>query len=179
MATPKASAQRLVSYSAAAGAETRLSGLQILLVILFFASGACGLVYEIVWSRLLVLVMGATTFAISTVLTAFMAGLALGAYLGGLLAPRLRRPAMAYGLMEIGIGLYALLLPWLLSLAVPLYRWLYGASESNFLLLTTVRFVVCTLLLLIPTTLMGATLPVITQHLAARTGNRFFRAQQI
>lgn len=153
-----------------AGAEAKLSGLQILLIILFFASGACGLIYEIVWSRLLLLVMGATTFAISTVLTAFMAGLALGAYLGGLLAPRLRRPATAYGLLEIGIGLYALLLPWLLSLAVPLYRWLYAASESSFLLLTVVRFVVCIVLLLIPTTLMGATLPVITQYLAARTG---------
>src|SRR5215213_7457546 len=77
----------------------------------FVLSGATGLVYEILWARMLGLVFGATTFAISAVLAAFMGGLALGSAWAGKLASRIKRPLRAYGLIEIGIALYALAVP--------------------------------------------------------------------
>ncbi|HUU82053.1 MAG TPA: fused MFS/spermidine synthase [Phycisphaerae bacterium] len=152
-------------------APARSPDVESILLPLFFGSGACGLIYEVVWSRHLVFVMGATTFAIATVLVAFMSGLALGAYIGGRVSHRIRRPAVVYGVLEICIGLYALLLPLLLGGAMPLYHWLYQFGESNFAMLTAVRFVVSTLYLLIPTTLMGATLPLVIQYLANREGS--------
>src|SRR6266545_8304942 len=77
----------------------------------FFLSGATGLIYEVLWARMLGLVFGATTLAVSTVLAAFMGGLALGSALAGKLAPRFRKPLSTYGWMEIGIAIYALLVP--------------------------------------------------------------------
>src|SRR6266508_3884113 len=71
----------------------------------FFLSGATGLVYQVVWLRMLGLVFGHTVYAITTVLTAFMAGLALGSLIFARLAPRLRNLVAAYGWLEIGIGL--------------------------------------------------------------------------
>ncbi len=80
-------------------------------IICFFFSGASGLIFQIIWARLFSRVFGATTLAISTVLTAFMAGLALGSFLIGRYADRLKRPIRVYALVEIGIGLAALLIP--------------------------------------------------------------------
>src|SRR5437868_15165432 len=77
----------------------------------FFASGTSGLVYQVIWVRELVLVFGATTFAVSTVLTAFMGGLALGSYYFGRKSETVRRPLRLYGLLEIGIGAYGLAVP--------------------------------------------------------------------
>src|SRR5215510_13300480 len=84
-----------------------------LAAICFVFSGATGLIYEILWARMLGLVFGATTIAVSTVLAAFMGGLALGSALAGRLAPRITRPVAVYGWMEIGIAVYALLVPFL------------------------------------------------------------------
>src|SRR5215208_4406723 len=79
----------------------------------FVLSGATGLIYEVLWARMLGLVFGATTFAISAVLAAFMGGLALGSAWAGKLAARIKRPLRVYGLLEIGIALYAVGVPWL------------------------------------------------------------------
>src|SRR4030095_7047969 len=73
----------------------------------FILSGATGLIYEVLWVRLLGLVFGGTTLAVSTVLAAFMGGLALGSALAGRGAARLKRPLRFYGLAEIGIAIYA------------------------------------------------------------------------
>src|SRR5204862_5806869 len=83
------------------------------LAICFLFSGATGLIYEVVWARMLGLVFGTTTIAISAVLAAFMGGLASGSVIAGSWARRIRNPLRAYALMEIGIGLYALIVPWL------------------------------------------------------------------
>lgn len=141
-----------------------------LVVPLFLLSGVAGLVYEIVWSRLLALVMGATTFAIATVLVAFMGGLALGSYLAGRVADRIRRPTRVYGVLEILIGLYGLSTPLLFRAAVPLYALLYDVAEQNFAVLTAARFCLSGLFLLIPTTMMGATLPLLVQYVAQIRG---------
>src|SRR6185503_7483978 len=84
------------------------------LLALFFLSGACGLVYQVVWLRKLSLVFGTTTFAVSAVISSFMAGLGLGSYLSGRFLAHRGRALRLFGMMEIGVGLYALALPGLL-----------------------------------------------------------------
>ena len=83
--------------------------MQTILYLVFFLSGASGLVYEVIWVRLTGLVFGNTSLAISTVLGAFMAGLALGSWKLGQKADRSPNPLRVYGGLEIGIGLYAAL----------------------------------------------------------------------
>ncbi|MEL6177776.1 MAG: hypothetical protein AAFS10_02435, partial [Myxococcota bacterium] len=92
-----------------------------LIFVFFFFSGASGLVFEVIWSRMLSRVFGSTTFALSALLTAFMTGLALGSELLGRRARHIRRPLLWYGALEIGIGLYALLVPVLLEWISVLY----------------------------------------------------------
>src|SRR5262245_64580770 len=81
------------------------------LYLLFFLSGASGLIYELVWQRLLNLVFGVSTLSVSAVLAAFMGGLALGGLLFGRLADRSRRPLLLYAVLEAGIGAAGLLVP--------------------------------------------------------------------
>ncbi len=139
-----------------------------LLLVLFFLSGATGLVYELIWTRELIFVFGGTTYAITTVLVAFMGGLGLGSYFAGRVAARMRQPGRVYGLLELVIGGYALLVPILLGLAEPLYRAIYpGLAEIPFVL-TALRFVLCALGLLLPTFCMGATLPILIRYVSAR-----------
>jgi len=133
---------------------------------LFFLSGASGLVYEVLWTRMLGLTLGNTVQSLAAVLTAFMGGLALGSWLGGRWSPRLARPLLTYGVLEVFIGLYCAALPWVLGDTgplVPLYRALYG--ETGGAAIGIARFVACLLLLLIPSTCMGASLPVLAQYL--------------
>jgi spermidine synthase len=136
------------------------------LVILgcFFLSGASGLILEMLWTRMLTLVFGSTTLAVSTVLTAFMGGLGLGSYLAGKLADRMKNPLRAYALCEASIGVYALLVPLVISFYPALNRWLWTAFGDRYVLLSTLRFVASAGLLLLPTTLMGATLPILARH---------------
>src|SRR5256885_14147225 len=104
MAVNHATLKPTFAKSASANAFTFLA-------ICFLFSGATGLIYEVVWARMLGLVFGATTIAISAVLAAFMAGLALGSALAAKPGARIRRPLRAYALMEMCIGLYALVVP--------------------------------------------------------------------
>jgi spermidine synthase len=134
-----------------------------LLCACFFLSGATGLVYEVVWLRMLGLVFGHTVYAITTVLAAFMAGLGLGSLLFGRRAARFADPIRTYGILEIGVGLYCALLPWLLSLLSTVYPSLYGLLSASYAAFGFVQFLLVATLLLVPTTLMGGTLPVLTQ----------------
>jgi len=136
--------------------------------LLFVLSGATSLVYEVLWLRQLILIFGSTQFATSTILSTFMGGLALGAFgAGRLLTGRQVSPLRIYGLLEIGIGLYALLVPTLLGALSPLYGvlWQAGASES-FVALSLAKFAGIALILLPPTVLMGASLPVLARQIA-------------
>ncbi len=139
----------------------------LLLILLFLTSGATGLVYELIWTRELVFVFGGTTYAITTVLVAFMGGLGLGSYLAGRWAGRVRRPGLAYGLLELFIGLYALAVPAMLDAAEPLYRQLYPLVAETPGLLNAARFIVGAVLLVLPTTAMGATLPILVRYISA------------
>lgn len=157
--------------AASTAASARVRG-QALILACFFVSGASGLIYEIVWTRLLALVMGATVYSLTTVLVAFMAGLGLGAWvIGGLLR---RHPAWSrlrlYGVFEIAIGLWCLALPTLMRAAKPLfaivYNRLYGSDPAALFTYSLAQFAICAPLMLVPTTLMGATLPVLADHVA-------------
>src|SRR5438270_13508319 len=89
--------------------------------LLFFFSGATGLVYELLWIRLLYQAFGSTIQSVTTVVAAYMGGLGLGAWLIGRIADRHPRPARLYGWLEIGIGVYAVVSPFVLQLARSLY----------------------------------------------------------
>jgi spermidine synthase len=129
----------------------------------FFCSGTTGLVYELLWTRMLGLVFGHTVFAITTVLAAFMAGLGLGSYLVGSLADRHDHPLRLYGLLEAGIGVYALLTPLLFSWAERLYVLLRQSLGLSYFTFSLCQFLLVFTILLVPTTLMGATLPVMSK----------------
>ena len=145
--------------------------LTLLVGVCFVLSGATGLIYEILWARMLGLVFGATTLAVSTVLAAFMGGLALGSALAGRLASRIRKPVSAYGWMEIAIAIYALLVPLLFRAVDDLYAYIWQQLHPGFFTFTLIRFALSSLLLLVPTTLMGATLPVLSAALLRVAGH--------
>jgi spermidine synthase len=131
--------------------------------LLFFLSGACALAYEVVWMRLLVLVLGASTPAVSLVLAVFMGGLALGARLLGGWGDRARSPLGLYGRLEMGIGVAGLIVPLLLRHWGGPYVGLVQAIDERPVLLASLRGVVACSVLLPPTLLMGATLPVLVR----------------
>jgi spermidine synthase len=139
------------------------------LLALAVASGAAALSYEVLWARMLALVAGHSLAALSVVTATFMAGLALGGLLGE--CPRLRRlpPLVLYGILEIGIGLHAAAMPWLLALVDPLADRAYllaeagGPHASGAPAATALHLAWAALLLIGPTTLMGATLPALVR----------------
>ena len=96
---------------------------------LFFLTGASSLVYQVIWLRSLAYIFGSTTYATATVLSAFMGGLALGSYLFGKIADRARRPLAVYGVLEIGIGVFALLFPLLMNVYDDFYVFLEQKLE--------------------------------------------------
>jgi spermidine synthase len=139
-----------------------------ILLVLFFGSGACGLIYQVLWLRLLALVFGVTVYAASTVLAAFMAGLAIGSALAGRVVSRLGRPLIIFGVAEILIGISALLTPVALDAATALYAQLYPLSGGSLTVLTVARLLTGFVVLLVPTVLMGMTLPVLSASALVR-----------
>jgi spermidine synthase len=112
---------------------------------------------------MLSLSFGATVFAISTVLTSFMAGLALGSYYFGKFVDRYKEPLKLYAYLEFGIGVSALTLPLLLSGVTQIYIQVYRQVHASFYIFSLFRFILSFIVLLIPTVLMGATLPAISK----------------
>ena len=139
-----------------------------LILWFFFFSGFSGLVYEVVWARLLERVMGASVYSITTVLTVYMAGLGLGSFLAGRMVDRRSDSLRLYGILQAAIGVSCVLVPALIALLAPVYRSAYQSLDATFQTLTLVRFLISGLVLIIPTTLMGATLPVLSRYLATR-----------
>jgi len=133
------------------------------LLIVFFLSGATGLVYEVVWTRQLALIFGVTTYAISTVLATYMGGLALGSYLVGRQVDRVRNPLMLYAVLEAAIGLYALAVPALFEALRPLYVGL-AHLELSYPVFSLARSLMSVVVLLVPTTMMGGTFPVLVRQ---------------
>lgn len=130
---------------------------------LFFFSGATGLIYQLLWVRVLYQSFGSTIQSITTVVAAYMGGLGLGAWLFGRIADRSRRPAALYGWLEVAIGLFGVVSPLILALVHRAYLVTAGSFELGGPASIALRFGLAALVLLVPTTLMGGTLPVLTR----------------
>lgn len=130
---------------------------------MFFLSGAVGLLYEIVWFRRLHLVFGVSSFAVGAVVAAFMLGLAAGSRWAGSSRWLRDNPLLTYAWLEVGIAVFALAFPAMMSLLEGIYVALFGLLEGHYLVLSVVRFLLGLLLLLPPTFMMGASLPAIAQ----------------
>ena len=135
---------------------------------IFFLSGFSALIYQLLWFRQLGFIFGNTVFAATTVLTAFMGGLALGAHLFGKAVHRAKSPVRWFAWLEFGIGLYALAVPWMFGLVQGFYRWVYQNVSDSIWVLTPVWFLLAIVVMFLPTVLMGATLPVLAQGLTRR-----------
>ncbi|MDQ7064286.1 MAG: fused MFS/spermidine synthase [candidate division KSB1 bacterium] len=139
----------------------------IIIYLLIFLSGFAALVYEVIWTRQLTLIFGVSILAISAALAAFMLGLAAGSYAWGRRTRRLTNPIRTYALLEAMIGLYALAFPWLHKLG----QWAYTRLPVEHLpdaALLGIRFLLAIGLLLLPTILMGGTMPVLAQAFRSR-----------
>lgn len=134
--------------------------------LFFLFSGISALIYEVVWLRMFGLVMGNTTYSMTTVLVAFMGGLGLGGIVGGKIATRLKRPGRVYGIMEIGIAIYCIAVPFLIESFSPAFGWTYRTFTDSFMTQSLIRFGIGTFILIIPTALMGATLPILSSCVA-------------
>lgn len=138
------------------------------LLALFFLSGTSALIYQVLWLRLLALVFGVTVWAASTVIASFMGGLALGSFAAGRFVDRARNPLVWFGVAEGLVGLSALATPWALHAAESVYAALYRAFPDELVALTVLRFVVSSAVLIVPTALMGASLPIIVKSALVR-----------
>lgn len=144
----------------------------MLLLLCFLLSGFAALLYQTVWTREFSFVFGTSELAIASVLSAYMAGLALGAALAGRLAARIRRPVLAYAVLELLIAVGALLVPLGIRGVSRVYLSHLGGLEAppETLGLTTALFHLAgTFVVLVPcTALMGATLPLLARHAVHR-----------
>ena len=140
-------------------------GTALKVVGLFFLSGFSGLVYEVVFARELALIFGSTGRAATTVLAVYMAGLALGAYLGGVISDRVKNPLKYYAIMELLVGCLCFAAPWLFDATNYIYlhlartMGLAGGAEA-FLQVGCGSIVV-----LLPAVLMGTTMPLLAKHI--------------
>jgi len=132
-------------------------------VFAFAFSGMAALIYEVIWTRELSLVFGSTVYAVSMMLTAFMSGLSLGAFLGGRWADRSKNLIALFGTLELGIGIFGLLTIPLIQVLPTLYFLVYNTLKPSFYLFFFFQLLLSFVIMLIPTTFMGATFPVVTK----------------
>lgn len=150
-----------------------------LLYILFFLSGISALIYEVTWVRKLSLVFGTDTYAVSTTVAVFFLGLSLGSWLFknaekariSFLRIDGNRPLALYGLLEIGIGVYAAATPFIFEVIKNVQTTLWRSLSPSFGTFNLITLGLSLVTLLIPTVLMGATLPVVVA--AAKASGRY------
>lgn len=143
---------------------------RIILYIVLFGSGMSALIYQIIWIREFGLVFGVHVFSMATVLTAFMAGLALGAIYFGNLADKSSNPIRLFLFLELGIGLFAVLFPFTFQGLIKGYDIIASSVSPGPYSLQLIRFILSFIFLLIPTTLMGGTMPVIIKIFVENLG---------
>jgi len=140
-----------------------MNKLRKLLITAFIFSGIAALIYEITWIRPIQNLLGSTTYTISIIFSAFMAGLALGSLIVGKHVDKIKNLPKTYALFEIGIGIYGVLLLSIFNLLPGIYDGFY-LLHTSFYLFEIIQFLIVFLVLLIPTTLMGATFPIIVKY---------------
>ena len=157
--------------------------LSLLVLTCFFLSGLTGLIYEVLWTRMIVKIIGGAPFAVSIVLTIFMGGLGLGSYLAARKIDRIDEPGKLvrlYGLLELAVGAYGFVLPLLIIVFRPFFAFVYNQTFETFMLYNLLTFIGCAVLLIIPVTCLGATLPILSRfyvsslsHLGTHTGRLY------
>lgn len=133
--------------------------------VMFFASGAAALIYQVLFAKELTLVFGSTSTATFTVLATFLGGMAIGSLIGGVLATRVARPIAAYALVELAIAGFCVLTPVLFVSIQGAYVFLAADLPPASPVLLMLRVVLGAGVLLVPTVLMGITLPLLAQAL--------------
>ena len=132
------------------------------IVAIFFASGFAALIYQIIWQRALFTIFGINVEAVTVVVTGFLLGLGFGSLSGGWLSRTTTIPLLAlFGLIEIVIGAFG-------AISLPVFQW--AGARTLHLPATTVTAVTLALVI-IPASLMGATLPILTQYFVQRAMN--------
>jgi spermidine synthase len=149
------------------------------MVALFAVSGAAGLIDQVCFSKYLGYVVGGTAHAVSAVLAAFMTGLSLGAWLGGRWAVRVPRPLAAYGVLELCVAAAVALTPFGFRELGPLYSALAAALPDSLAAISVLRWFVAFALVVVPTTAMGATLPLVSRGLGGALGEPRLREQRL
>jgi spermidine synthase len=142
-----------------------------LILALFVLSGATGLIDQLCFSKYLSYVVGSTAHAVSAVLSAFMTGLALGAFLGGRYCQRVKRPLLAYGVLELVVAVTVALSPLAFHALQPLYAAIARSFPGSLVALSAARWLGALLIVIVPTTAMGATLPLLSRLLPASQGD--------
>jgi len=154
-----------------ASEAARARGTTLVVLGLFYLSGMAGLIYEVVWSRLLTYQFGATLDAITAIVVGFLGGLAIGAFIGGRIVDRVSKPLALYGWLEIFVALLALTLPLALEhLFGPLYQGIAQNAGDDFTARRFTRFFLSIIFLMPPTIVMGATLPALARFVSERRG---------
>ena len=148
----------------------------ILAPIIIFSS-ACGVLYEIIWARQLILLFGSPVFAVSALLSALVGGLGLGSFYFRNLVGDENRPLRVYAFLGAGLGIFALIFPALLDILNAICVLSYRALNPSFYLLSWIRFVLSFIVLLIPSTLMGGMLLLLSR--AAKERCAGFRADRL
>jgi spermidine synthase len=142
-------------------------------VAIYFFSGACSLTYEVIWQRLLKLILGNTTYATTITVAVFMGGLALGAFLVRKKADAIKNKLLVYGIIELLVAFFALLTPVFLKGIDSAYIFLFQSSTPSPPVVLALHIIVSTIILAFPTVLMGTTLPILSSMVvrsAAFTG---------
>ena len=132
-------------------------------LVAFAFSGMAALIYEVLWSRELSLIFGSTVYAVSMMLAAFMSGLSLGAIVGGRWADRSKNLFAMFGFLELGIAIFGLLTIPLVQALPTLYFFVYDTLRPSFFLFFIIQLLLSYIIMLIPTTFMGATFPVVAK----------------
>lgn len=181
LVVPVGAAPLVQDGAAASGAEVpaarpaEATDLQRKFGLLFFVSGVAALTYQVLFAKELALVFGSTATATFTVLATFLGGMALGSLLGGHLANRVQRPLVTYAFIEVGIAVYCALTPKLFAAVQWAYVALASGMPPDASVLLPLRVAMGALVLLVPTVLMGATLPLLAQALAPAGGRMGLR----
>ncbi len=133
------------------------------ILMAFCLSNVSALMYQVVWGRELGYIFGTSMYAVSTVLTSFMAGLALGSYFLGRTADIYKDPVRLFSYLQITIGVYGIAMIAILRGIPYLYLSLYDIFSWNQQVFLLSLFILSFVSLIIPTTLMGGTFPVIAK----------------
>lgn len=138
---------------------------EFIVYALFFFSGFSALIYEVAWLNRIQLIMGHTIYALSTLLGAYLGGLALGSFFSHRIAKTKINPLSFYLIFELLIGIYGLCFFPILNFTHSLYSPIVSAWNLPLPILSLIQFIFCGLVIFFPTTLMGATLPLLAEFL--------------